>query len=218
MESGIYKITINNDFYIGSATSLRQRKNRHLFSLRKGNHCNKIMQRHFDKYGENNFCFEVIEYCEKNKLIEREQYYINVLNPKMNICKIAGSSFGVKHSKETKELLSKKFKGMQRSLGRKMSEETKNKIAEKAKQRGISKNCMLALQKYREEKHPQSKEVIRKRSLGRLKLSHEQIKEVYNMIQNGATEKQLTKLFNVSNGTIWNIKNKNGIYCEIIDS
>nr|DAU13389.1 MAG TPA: GIY-YIG nuclease superfamily protein [Caudoviricetes sp.] len=30
MESGIYKITINNDFYIGSATSLRQRKNRHL--------------------------------------------------------------------------------------------------------------------------------------------------------------------------------------------
>jgi group I intron endonuclease len=48
------------------------------------------MQRHFDKYGENNFCFEVVEYCEKNKLIEREQYYINLLNPKMNICKTCG--------------------------------------------------------------------------------------------------------------------------------
>jgi hypothetical protein len=44
---------------------------------------------------------EILEYCNKNSLILREQYYINLLNPSYNILKTAGSRLGFKCSKET---------------------------------------------------------------------------------------------------------------------
>jgi len=34
----------------------------------------------------------------RTALIEREQYYIDLLNPEYNILKIAGSRLGVKHT------------------------------------------------------------------------------------------------------------------------
>jgi group I intron endonuclease len=46
------------------------------------------------KDGYNNFTLEILEYCNPEDLIIREQYYINTINPKYNICKIAGSSYG----------------------------------------------------------------------------------------------------------------------------
>lgn len=39
-------------------------------------------------------------YCEIDKLIEREQYYIDTLLPLYNILKTAGNSLGYKHSEE----------------------------------------------------------------------------------------------------------------------
>jgi len=48
-------------------------------------------------YGYNKFNLEILEYCEINKLVEREQYYINLLKPEYT----AGSSLGYKHSNET---------------------------------------------------------------------------------------------------------------------
>jgi len=53
------------------------------------------------KYDYDNFKLEIIEYCEPNLLIKREQYYIDLINPECNICKIMGSSLGRKHSSET---------------------------------------------------------------------------------------------------------------------
>jgi hypothetical protein len=55
------------------------------------------------KYGYLNFSLEIIEYCEPNLLIEREQYYMDLLKPEYNICKVAGSTLGKKHTKETIE-------------------------------------------------------------------------------------------------------------------
>ncbi len=40
--------------------------------------------------------------CEINVLIEREQYYLDLLKPEYNILKIAGSMLGFKHSEATK--------------------------------------------------------------------------------------------------------------------
>lgn len=53
-----------------------------------------------------------MEYCDKSDLILREQYYLDKLNPEYNILKIAGSSRGFKHSKETKIKISKSLKGI----------------------------------------------------------------------------------------------------------
>jgi group I intron endonuclease len=51
-------------------------------------------------HGFENFTLEILEYCEPSVLIEREQYYIDLLNPEYNILKIAGSRLGAKHTIE----------------------------------------------------------------------------------------------------------------------
>jgi len=116
-KSGIYKIKSNknNKIYIGSAIGLKKRKYFHCNDLQKGKHCNRHLQNHFNKYGIDDLEFYVIEYCKKEKLIEREQFWIDILKPKFNICKIAGNRLGVKASKETKAKIGKA------SLGRKLS-------------------------------------------------------------------------------------------------
>jgi group I intron endonuclease len=54
------------------------------------------------KYGYSNFMLEILEYCEKSCLIEKEQYYLDLLKPEYNILSKAGSTLGFKHSEETK--------------------------------------------------------------------------------------------------------------------
>jgi len=110
--SGIYKITClaNNKIYIGSAVSLGSRKANHFKTLRDNCHRNVLLQRAYNKYGRNEFLFEVLEICDKNILILREQFYMDSLRPQFNIVKIAGSSAGRKVKKGTIDKLIKAFK------------------------------------------------------------------------------------------------------------
>jgi group I intron endonuclease len=104
-KSGIYLIKsfINNKKYIGSAISISTRINRgHLKDLRNNKHDNTHLQNHVNKYGINDLQFSILETCPNEKLIEREQYWIDTLKPEFNICKIAGSTLGIKLSEETK--------------------------------------------------------------------------------------------------------------------
>jgi len=63
------------------------------------------------KYGYSNFTLEILEYCDKLKVIEREQFYIDLLSPKYNLLKVAGSRFGIKHSDDTRKKMSLSQKG-----------------------------------------------------------------------------------------------------------
>ena len=45
--------------------------------------------------------YEILEYCEPKKCIEREQHYIDLLKPEYNILLKAGSLLGYKHSEDT---------------------------------------------------------------------------------------------------------------------
>ena len=128
MKTGIYKITnpITNDFYIGSAINIEKRWQTHRDTLKRKKHKNIHLQRAYDK--ENiSFIFEILELCDKNTLIEREQSYIDNLKPKYNICRQAKSSLGVKRSEETKKKLSII------NTGKKQSKETIQKRVEKLK-------------------------------------------------------------------------------------
>jgi len=58
------------------------------------------------KYGYSSFKLEILENCEPNILIEREQYYLDLLNPEYNILKKAGSLLGFRHSEASRELMS----------------------------------------------------------------------------------------------------------------
>lgn len=69
-------------------------------TLKKGN---SIICASLLKNGFSNFSLQILEYCTPEKVIEREQYYIDLLHPNYNIFPVAGSSYGFKHSPETKE-------------------------------------------------------------------------------------------------------------------
>lgn len=106
MSSGIYSIihSDSNKRYIGSALSLSRRKREHLSRLIKGTHNNRYLQRSFNKYGNDAFVFEIIEYCNFKDLIAREQFYIDkfeTCNPEcgFNLAPTAGSSLGLKRTK-----------------------------------------------------------------------------------------------------------------------
>ena len=87
---GIYKIinTYNGNCYVGSSKNIDRRWNEHLKKLTTNNHQNVILQRAWNKYGENNFKFEVVEVCDLNVLLERENFYLSK-NPEYNIVKVA---------------------------------------------------------------------------------------------------------------------------------
>lgn len=101
---GIYKIKNlkTNDFYIGSAININNRWKRHLRDLKKGSHHSIILQRSFDKYGKDNFVLEVLEECDSKVLLLKEQYYLDLLLPKYNICRFSTSTLGRKDTEETK--------------------------------------------------------------------------------------------------------------------
>jgi group I intron endonuclease len=130
MNSGIYKIrnTVDEKIYIGSAISFYERWKKHRSELRKGRHHSILLQRAWNKYSKDFFEFEIIEeILDKSRLVEREQYYLNLLNPEYNICKIAGNSLGRKFSEETKQKIRFSLKGKPKS------EEHKRKIGESHK-------------------------------------------------------------------------------------
>lgn len=106
IKTGIYKITnvSNGKLYIGSATHYRIRKERHKTKLRGDRHENGKLQNAWNKYGEDMFEFEIIEECEKDKLIEREQYWMDeleVVKNGYNICKYARNTLGRKNTKKS---------------------------------------------------------------------------------------------------------------------
>lgn len=115
---GIYKIQsiVKPDrCYIGSAINISDRWSKHLSQLRKNEHHSIQLQRHFNKYGESDLMFSILLGCEKNDLLKTEQYFLDSCPSYFNTCKVAGSSLGVKYSKERNEKISKGKKGSHRS-------------------------------------------------------------------------------------------------------
>jgi len=143
--------------YIGSTNRFSHRKNQHLNSLRNGTHKTAKIVRHCNKYGIDDLVFSVIEPCFPEFLIEREQYYLDLLQPFFNTRKIADSCLGVKCSDEKKEKLRIANKGHKISeeqkqqlrianLGKKQSAET---IRKKIKAHMGKKNIPETIEKMR---------------------------------------------------------------------
>lgn len=120
-KSGIYCIRniTNNKVYIGSSTNIYYRLKRHISDLNRGVHCNPLLQNVYNKYGTDSFDVSIIEECDKDQVLIREQYYINTLSPEYNL---------------TKEVINNR-----------LSAESRKKISDtmKAKSKaGIRVNCM----------------------------------------------------------------------------
>lgn len=112
--------------YIGRADDLNRRFNEHTSCLNRGKHHSVYLRNSWKKYGEDNFVFGVLEYCEIPNLKEREQFYLDKyrpFDPSVGFNESPFSTGGIKtHSEETRKKLS------QKRLGTKTPEEIKQKI------------------------------------------------------------------------------------------
>lgn len=77
--SGVYQIIciLTGKIYIGSAVDLRERWYRHRWHLRQRTHHNSYLQHAWDKYGEMNFEFSVLELMGTSDLLPAEQAWID---------------------------------------------------------------------------------------------------------------------------------------------
>lgn len=83
LDAGIYKITnlVNQKVYIGQSKRLQQRLQQHRTQLESNRHFNKHLQRSYNKYGIENFKFEIIDYVDSiSELDSLEGYYIELFN------------------------------------------------------------------------------------------------------------------------------------------
>jgi len=133
---GIYKLINdkNGKSYVRSSTNIDNRlfiyfsKKAMLNQLntRKSNIYNALL-----KYDYASFSLEILEYCEKDVLIKREQYYIDKLKPEYNNLKAAKSRLSSKHTIETKTLMSIKQSGVNHHFyGKTHKYETRKRISE----------------------------------------------------------------------------------------
>ena len=92
--SGIYAIIRkdikeNSVVYVGSSKNVYQRWKTHLNQLKRNKHYNIILQRAFNKYSKISLSFKLLEETTRDNLLVKEQYYIDLHNPKYNIQKNA---------------------------------------------------------------------------------------------------------------------------------
>ena len=105
--SGVYKITniITGDFYIGSSKNIKQRWYSHRDKAFWRQRPGMRLYQAFLKYGLDNFKFEIVE--ETIDLKEREQYWIDLLNPTYNNYRANGPD--IERHKETNRKVSKEY-------------------------------------------------------------------------------------------------------------
>lgn len=150
MTSGIYQIvnTQTGKVYIGSSATVPERWRQHRHLLRRGLHHSVKLQRSWAKHGEEAFVFSVLECAPTERLIQREQAWIDSLRPFYNVAPLAGTRRGVKLSAETRQKMSAARVGKSPSpetrakmsawqLGRKRSAETCRKVSESKKAAGL---------------------------------------------------------------------------------
>lgn len=127
-KTGIYlwTNTISGKSYVGSAVDLRRRLSNYFSKVRIKSELEttkSLIYKAILKYDYSNFKLDIIEICNIESLLEREQYYLDNFELKYNTLKTAGSLLGFKHSAEAIELIRAS------RLGKPISEEAKIKLA-----------------------------------------------------------------------------------------
>lgn len=109
---GIYIIQnlVNGNIYVGSSSNIKRRFSQHKSTLRHNTHKNKHLQNAWNKYGEENFEFVVIEHHSyPEKILGRENKCIRLYKPEYNNIRVNSEGRFV-HSEETKRKIGLKSK------------------------------------------------------------------------------------------------------------
>ena len=147
---GIYCIENikNNKKYIGQSVDIYRRWANHKCDLNGDRHNNEHLQSAWNKYGEDNFIFTIIEQCLEEMLDEREIYYINMydcMNNSFGYNLETGGNKNKHPSEETRKKMSEAHIGLQAGenspmWGKQLSDETKRKISESKIGKYVGKN------------------------------------------------------------------------------
>jgi group I intron endonuclease len=220
---GVYKISNTlcpeGKYYIGYSCNIHKRWGIHRSTLKHNRHCNILMQRAYDKYGEACFTYEVLQECETEEEAKRvelsylenegirdklynlhynssggdmltyhpnkEQIIERMKNTqKEQISKMTkeerqerwGQSgekngmYGRTHTDEVKRLYSEMHKGNTYRLGKKASQETKEKMSVIASERLGEKNHFFG--KHHSE---ETKQKLREQRYGNIPTNARQI-------------------------------------------
>jgi len=139
--SGIYKITCipTGRFYIGSSNDIDTRWYHHKHELQNNSHYNRLLSRACKKYGFESFVWEIIEECSSEELLQREQYYLDTLQPfnkrGFNLARdVKATMKGVKHTAANRIKMSR----AQKARNYKHTEEHKRYLSQLFKGRIVS--------------------------------------------------------------------------------
>lgn len=205
-KSGIYKIqsTIEPEkFYIGSSVNLQNRKRQHYSMLKLNKHDATYLQNYYNKHGKESLIFHIIEECCQEKLIQREQYYIDTLNPVFNSRKNAESNFGHKFSEEVKQNMSnaqkewRKGKDFSIKLTKELCDEVLKLKSKGLKNQEITSKLNISL--------PSVSKIIKPISNKLRKLDEIKIKEIKKLISLNYSFKSIANKYGVSESVISNI-------------
>ena len=234
-KSGIYCIENlkNEKKYIGQSIDLENRKYEHFLALKENYHFNRHLQSSYNKYGEENFKFRILLYCEPFELTKYEQIFVDYYTPKLlyNVrLECVDSNQGITFSKETRKKMSQNHSDVSgknnHNYGKHHSKETKRKMSEansgknnynygkhlfKETKRKISK-AQSGKNNHNYGKHP-SEETIRKMSEAKRgencynsKLTKKQVFEILDLYYNkNKTQTDISKMFPVNNVAIFRI-------------
>jgi group I intron endonuclease len=155
--ASIYKIEskIDGKVYVGSTVNFKNRYKHHRTQLRANRHHSRHLQFAWNKYGEDNFWFEIIDECDSKDRVITEQYWMNSYNSYnqergYNINPTAESCLGRVHTEETKAKMSQSQKGKifseehrrrisEAQIGKTYSDDYKKKMSEVTKGKVVSK-------------------------------------------------------------------------------
>lgn len=98
---GIYKLIISGKTYVGSSICLNERLNDHKTTLKNNKSSSIYLQRCFNKHGKENLYFEILYEWEKTyptkiELLQKEKYYIDLLNPEFNLERDPTTQFNIR--------------------------------------------------------------------------------------------------------------------------
>ena len=124
---GIYKITnnVNGKVYIGQSINIEARWKDHINTLNRNISHSVLLQRAWNKYGQENFSFEILELCSEDMLDDVEIKYIEFYDACRNGYNIeSGGNKNKCMSESTKQKLREKAK-------ERLSDPTKNPMYDK---------------------------------------------------------------------------------------
>lgn len=208
---GIYQIKnkLNGKIYIGSSINVNQRLNEHKNNLRHNKHPNKHLQSSWNYYKEENFEFSIIEECNKEMLLKREQFYIDTnksfeREKGYNNRKKAENNLGIKlkYTKKTYKNKCEKMKGKNNPFyGKKHSIEMRKIMGERRKEKGFFwKPSIEMKRKLSEERKGEGNPFV--------VLTLEKVKEIRELwCTDLYSQNQISKKYNVSIGCIQSIVN-----------